>query len=233
MSKILIGLISATEAESKIIIKRLGKTRFRNFYAGKIRSARVIHAVSGIGKTNASHTTALLIERFSPDMIINFGIGGAFPYSGLSIGDIAVASKEIYGDEGILMKTGFETADSIGIPFVKKNSKAFYNEFPLDKEMVKNALKSLKKLLLPEKTKTGAFLTMSSITGTLKRAKELEKRFNVICENMEGAAIAQVCVIYGIPMLEIRGISNIAGDIDKNRWNIKRASENCQKILIG
>ncbi|MCE5193973.1 MAG: hypothetical protein LLF28_00715, partial [Nitrospiraceae bacterium] len=89
------------------------------------------------------------------------------------------------------------------------------------------------KLLLPEKTKTGAFLTMSSITGTLKRAKELEKRFNVICENMEGAAIAQVCVIHGIPMLEIRGISNIVGDRDKNRWDIKKASENCQKILIG
>ena len=46
---------------------------------------------------------------------------------------------------------------------------------------------------------------------------------------MEGAAIAQVCAIYNIPVFEIRGISNIAGIRDKRRWNLSLASENCQK----
>ena len=49
---------------------------------------------------------------------------------------------------------------------------------------------------------------------------------------MEGAAIAQVCTIYKIPMLEIRGISNIVGERDKRKWNLGLASENCQKLLL-
>jgi futalosine hydrolase len=49
---------------------------------------------------------------------------------------------------------------------------------------------------------------------------------------MEGAAIAQVCAIYKIPMLEIRGISNIAGERDKRKWNLDLASENCQELVL-
>ena len=49
---------------------------------------------------------------------------------------------------------------------------------------------------------------------------------------MEGAAIAQVCTIYKIPMLEIRGISNKVGERDKRKWDLGLASENCQKLLL-
>lgn len=227
----IIGLISATETEANIITSSLKKTKFRNFYSGKIRNARVICAVSGIGKTNASHAATLLIERFSPDIIINFGIGGAFPSSGLNIGNIAIASREIYGDEGVLLKTGFKTADSIEIPFVKKNRKTFYNEFPLDKSLIKNALRFIKKIPLFEKIKTGAFITVSTITGTDERARELENRFHAICENMEGAAVAHVCALYKIPMLEIRGISNIVEKRNKRSWQVKKASDMCQNAV--
>jgi hypothetical protein len=33
-------------------------------------------------------------------------------------------------------------------------------------------------------------------------------------------------------VLEIRGISNIAGIRDRRKWDIKRASENCQKVVM-
>jgi futalosine hydrolase len=49
---------------------------------------------------------------------------------------------------------------------------------------------------------------------------------------MEGAAIAHVCAMYKIPMLGIRGISNIAGIRDKRKWNLKLASENCQETAL-
>jgi futalosine hydrolase len=65
----------------------------------------------------------------------------------------------------------------------------------------------------------------------LKRAKELEKKFHVICENMEGAAVAHVCISYGIPVVEIRGISNTVEDRDMKKWDIRMAAENCQKVV--
>jgi futalosine hydrolase len=83
-----------------------------------------------------------------------------------------------------------------------------------------------------DNVRIGAFVTVSTTTGTDKRAREIEKRFNAICENMEGAAVAHVCAMYGIPMVEIRGISNIVEDRDRSKWDIKKAAENCQKIIL-
>ena len=82
------------------------------------------------------------------------------------------------------------------------------------------------------KIKCGNFITVSAATGTPERALELEKRFDALCENMEGAAIAHICTMYGIQLTEVRGISNIVGVRDKSTWNLKEASENCQRILI-
>ncbi|MFA4828148.1 MAG: futalosine hydrolase [Thermodesulfovibrionales bacterium] len=231
-----VGFISATRKESGIILHLLKRNRPEEFYSGKIGKNNIVHAISGIGKTNASHAVTLLIEKFSPCIIINFGIGGAYPSSGLRVGDIAIADKEIYGDEGLWLKDGFHTVDSTGIPFLKKGRRKYFNEFQLDKKLAGKAIKCFRltpdPLSLAPKIKSGTFVTVSASTGTNKRAKELEKRFNAICENMEGAAIAHVCAMYGIPMLEVRGISNIVEDRDRGKWDIKTASENCQKLVL-
>lgn len=231
-----VGFISATRKESGIILRLLKRSRPEEFYSGKIGKNNIVHAISGMGKTNASHAATLLIERFSPRIIINFGIGGAYPLSGLRVGDIAIANKEIYGDEGLWLKDGFHTVDSIGIPFLKKGRRKYFNEFQLDKKLRERVIKFLKLAPgtwnLEPKVKSGAFVTVSASTGTYKRAKELEKRFNAICENMEGAAVAHVCAMYGIPMLEVRGISNIVEDRDRGKWDIKTASENSQRLVL-
>lgn len=231
-----IGLISATREESGIILRLLKRSSPEGFYSGKIGKNNIVHAISGMGKTNASHAATLLIERFAPRIIINFGIGGAYPSSGLRVGDIAIANKEMYGDEGLRLKDGFHTVDFIGIPFLKKGRRKYFNEFQLDKKLTGKAIKCfrLTNSLLPliPKIKSGTFVTLSASTGTYKRAEEIEKRFNAICENMEGAAVAHVCAMYGIPTLEVRGISNIVEDRDRGKWDIKTAAENCQKLIL-
>lgn len=224
-----VGFISATRKESSIVLRLLKRSRPEQFYSGKIGKNNIVHVISGMGKTNASHAATLLIEKFSPRIIINFGIGGAYPSSGLRVGDIAIANKEIYGDEGLWLKDGFHTVDSIGIPFLKKGRRKYFNEFLLHPPIPPLPRGSGRGV----KIKSGVFVTVSASTGTNKRAKELEKRFNAICENMEGAAVAHVCAMYGIPMLEVRGISNIVEDRDRGKWDIKTASENCQKLVLG
>ncbi|MGQ9569498.1 MAG: futalosine hydrolase [Thermodesulfovibrionales bacterium] len=234
-----VGLISAVKTEGSILIKYLKKIEEDipfglNLYKGNIQNKPVVYIISGIGKTNASIGTILLIEKFSPLMIINFGVGGTYPSSGLKIGDIAVAEKEIYGDEGVFLKDGFHTIKAIGIPLLVKNRSRYFNEFKLDKKLSKKAAHSslITRYASCLTIKTGPFLTLSTCTGTLKRVKELEKRFHAICENMEGAAVAHICTLYGVPMLEIRGISNLVEDRNKKKWDIKLASENCQKAIL-
>ncbi len=235
-----IGLISSVPSEGELLVKKLRNIRknFKNnliFYRGKLLDKNVVYTVSGIGKTNSSYALTILIQQYNPALIINFGVGGTYPASGLKVGDIAVAEREVYGDEGVIDRNGFHGTEFIGIPILKKDRKRYFNEFKLDRRLTRMATKSSKflfhqKLPNPE-VKSGTFVTVSSCTGTYKRASELRKRFNAICENMEGAAVAHICCLYGIPCVEIRGISNIVEDRDTKKWNIKLASENCQKAV--
>lgn len=248
MSKLLekdrfIGLISSVHSEGEFFTKKpkhLNKGRrislrpksINNhliFYTGKILSKDIVYSVSGIGKTNVSHTATLLIQNYVPALIINFGVGGAYPSSGLKIGDIAVATKEIYIDEGVLLKNGFHTLETIGIPLFNIRRQKYFNEFPLDKKLCKAALNSAKLITY---AKSGIFATVSSCTGTKKRAEEISMKYNAICENMEGAAVAHLCCLYRIPCVEIRGISNIIEDRDTKKWDVRLASENCQRAVM-
>jgi futalosine hydrolase len=49
---------------------------------------------------------------------------------------------------------------------------------------------------------------------------------------MEGGAVAQVCLRYKVPFLEIRGLSNLAGDRNKKRWQLSQALNNCQRAVL-
>jgi futalosine hydrolase len=131
----------------------------------------------------------------------------------------------------VITSKGWESFKKIGIPLVSHGKKKYFNEFSLDNSLLIKSVQLITRHS-PLVTKSGPFITVSAATGTRKRAIELEKRFDAICENMEGAAIAQVCTIYKIPLLEIRGISNIAGVRDKRKWDLKLASYNCQKTFM-
>ncbi|HEX7239102.1 MAG TPA: hypothetical protein VF263_02460, partial [Longimicrobiaceae bacterium] len=44
-----------------------------------------------------------------------------------------------------------------------------------------------------------------------------------LCEGMEGAALAHVCALYGVPFLELRAVSNAVEDRDLSRWRLPEA----------
>jgi nucleoside phosphorylase len=48
---------------------------------------------------------------------------------------------------------------------------------------------------------------------------------------MEGAAAAESCLSFDIPLVEIRAISNVAGEPDRKRWDIRGAVENLVKAV--
>ena len=216
------GIIASTQIEADLVIKQLSEKEEISiqgvyFYKGSLgKNIHAVICICGIGKANAAHGTALLIEKFKPDFVWNIGIAGAYPSSGLKIGDVVIAKKEIYGDEGLMAKNGFFTIKEI-LGYTE-------NDFPM---------------LIPEKLSNsmvkGNFVTVSTCTGTLEKGKEIEKRFNAICENMEGAAIANICALSGIPVAEIRGISNIIEDRiaePLNKATIIKAAGNAQRFLL-
>ncbi|MCS7164056.1 MAG: hypothetical protein NZ845_03540 [Thermodesulfovibrio sp.] len=214
----MIALFFATLVESQLIISKLkDKTTYyirkTPFIKGKIDNREILLCISGIGKINSSIASVFAFEKFPIDKVIISGIAGAYPTSGLKIGDIALAEKEIEADQGLLIKCDDEEKSFIFID---------YQEFPL---YIPNSLKNLKK---------GVFLTVSACTGNLKRAYFLERKFNAICENMEGAAIAKVAQNYGVPVTEIRSISNLVTDRNNllKTEEVIKAAEIVQRFIL-
>ena len=228
-------MIAAVPFEGNMIARNLKGVGVRStggltWRSGRLGRADIVYVFSGIGKTNAAHAAAALIHYYSPALVVNFGIGGAYPSSGLQTGDIAVASKEVYADEGVLLQSGFHDLRLINIPLLKIGRRQYFNEFPLDAGLGETMMKAA--MQAGFRAVKGTFATVSTCTGTEKRAGELSKRFGAICENMEGAAVAHSCLIYGIPSVEVRGISNIVQERDMSKCTIRSASSNCQRTVI-
>jgi len=236
-----IGLISAVPFEAGRIRRLLkadgsrGRDRL-TFYRGKIHGLNAVFVNSGIGKVNAAHAATLLITHYAPAVIINFGIGGAYPSSGLAKGDVAIATAEVNADEGILLKDGLLTYDTIGFPLVKRGRRSWFNEFSLPgtghARTVSGLQRALGGISPLFQVVAGPFATVSACSGTAKRGREIEKRYGVICESMEGSAVAQICAINAMPLFEIRGISNIVEDRDREKWDIDAAAGNSQSVVM-
>ena len=77
------------------------------------------------------------------------------------------------------------------------------------------------------------FVTVNTCAGADPLAAAIESRTNGgAIENMEGAAIAHVAALAGIPAGEIRGVSNRTGNRDRASWRVEEAANAAQKALI-
>lgn len=225
------ALIAPTPIESKELrreIKPMPHEELKTISEGELHGKSIIFTHSGVGKVNAAHSATLMLENYNVDLMILFGIAGA--YESMKVGDIAIAETENYGEEGVLTEEGWKSMEFTGFPLLK-NDKEYFNTFPVDAKLSKLAVKTVKEIGLC--ASSGNFVTVSQSSGTRESGELLRKRFNAICENMEGAAVAHICTLYGIPMAEIRGISNKVEDRDLKKWNIPLAVSRCNKVVSG
>ncbi|MCD6320272.1 MAG: futalosine hydrolase [Candidatus Desulfofervidaceae bacterium] len=208
--------------------------RERRVWQGRWQSFEIIVAETGVGPVNAAHMTTVLLERYPLKLILLVGCAGAFPDIYLKKGDVVLATGEIWAEAGAYTEKGWQSLAEIGLPYWEKGKTQQYNCFLVDRLMIKTLIKIIPEVLPPKVGfKSGLFLTVSATTGNKERLRLMKRRFpEAICENMEGAAIAQVAQIYKVPWVEMRGISNFVGEYDKTKWDIDWAVQNCQRCLI-
>jgi len=235
----MIALIAATEIETGLIrdaITGVAKARCGRYdlVKGRLDGQLVSLLHTGIGKVNAALATEALLALRKPVAVILFGCGGAYPNRSLHIGDVALAEEEIYGDEGVVTPTGFLDMQKIGFPLCSNDNASYYNHLPLHQALHAEARARLKAFLSPQGKilVPGPFVTVSSCSGTNESGLELAKRTSGVCESMEGAAVNHVCLQHEIPLLELRGISNLTEDRDPDKWDIPAAAEIAQQCVL-
>jgi futalosine hydrolase len=176
--------------------------------------------VSGIGAVNAALSTYEAVLEDRPRLIVNVGIGGAYPNSGLKIGETACSSAFIYAGLGAQDGEGFLDLEQLDFPLLPDT----FNRIPA----WDGAGAWSKQLNL----RCGEFLTLETVTGNLETLGVLEKRFpDALMEGMEGAGVAHAALKLGIPALELRGVSNFVGLRDRSSWRIRDALASCRNVL--
>ncbi len=193
---------------------------------GTLCSQDVLLGHGGIGQVNMAIQLTKILQAHSPQIILLCGCGGSYPHSGLNNGDLALATKEIFGDLGVLTENDFTPLEQLNLPNDAEFSPAIKQQFHLDKPLYVWAKKVLPMALC------GTFVTVNSCSGYPALSNKLQHRTGGICENMEGAATAQVCAEFGIPLLELRGISNPTGSRNPKQWDINAATNAAQTAIL-
>ena len=229
MAKSNLLLLSATEIESGTIQDALGDAKTaqhagKRVIVGNLCGWRCTLLHTGIGSVNAAHALTCQLEGQLPDLVIQFGIGGAYVPTGLPIRSVVLATEEVYGDVGVVTPEGWKPANEIGIPLVHGDPPHF-NRFPLDSQLVSTAAEICG-------ARCGTFVTVSQCSGVREIGDTLHARFDALCESMEGAAAAHICTLYNVPFLEVRGISNLVEDRQPARWDIPGAADVAQSALM-
>ena len=169
---------------------------------------------------NAAYTLTRFLEREPARAVIVCGIAGAYPRAfsegDLGIGSVVCAESECYGDLGADSADGFLDMQALGFPVIAA-AEPIYNVLPMQ--------------IFPA-SRRSRFVTMNTCAGTDENARRLEARTGGAVESMEGAAIAHVATLFGIPAGEIRGISNRAGNRDRSTWRVKEAAVAAQEALL-
>lgn len=228
-------IIAAMQMETAMlesVLKNSARIQSRGFeyLEGKFGGLSIVVCAAGVGKINAAAASAALIEMHQPMLVINTGCAGAYIGCGLSIGDLAVATEELLADEGVMLTSGWKDLNYMEMPALDHGGKQYFNTMPLCAEVSEKAIQLAEHLGIF--MLSGRFATVSTCSGTKQRGAELVGLFNVIAENMEGAAVAQICLRYGVDCLEIRGISNMVEERNIGKWELSAAVEGAQSFVL-
>ncbi|MBM3280107.1 MAG: futalosine hydrolase [Candidatus Handelsmanbacteria bacterium] len=234
--RIEILLLSATAFEQEQLAAQLAAgveqhVAGRRWRQGQVAGRQVLLVEGGIGAVNTAHALTCALQALQPGLVLQAGVGGAYPGAGLGIGDVALASAENYGDLGVRTPDGWQPAEVIGIP-VLQQERPFFNHFPVDPDLLARAEAALRGGLKGVGLCHGPFVTVQECSGLASLGAERAARFSGVCENMEGAAAAHLCRLYQIPFIEVRGISNLVEDRRRESWNLPLACRRAQEAAL-
>lgn len=152
----------------------------------------------------AGALTAAALAGRPYGLVVSAGIGGGF-LPDAPLGSLVVADAITVADLGAETADGFLPVTELGFGSVTHHP---------PESVVR---------VVSEATgaRTGTILTVSTVTGTAARAAALRARHpGALAEGMEGFGVAEAAAAHGVPVLEIRSVSNPVGPRDRAAWRI-------------
>ena len=216
-----IGILGAMaqeidEVKALLRDKTVVKIANREFVVGKINGIACVVAFSKWGKVAATITATLLVQEFGVTDLFFIGTAGAMA-EGLKVGDIVISKRLVQHDlDARPIISRFE------LPLLNR---IYVNSDPNLTELAGKAVTNLlgkgvehmvgeeavKEFNLEPKLYYGDIASGNQFINSIEKRDEILSLLpDVLCVEMEGAAVAQVCLEFGTPFTVIRTISDTA-----------------------
>ena len=194
-----IGIIIAMDKEFRRISELLDGLKVeidggRKFVTGRLGDNELVLHQCGIGKVNAAIGASEMIRRYNPDLMVSTGCAGG-GRTDMEVMDIVASTELAYHDVYCGEAMGKTVYGQVqGMPA----------RYTSPSELVEKA-----KSVSP-RVHAGLIVTGDWFVDSKEKMREIVGHFpEAAAVDMESAAIAQTCHIYGIPFISFRVISDI------------------------
>ncbi len=165
--------------------------------------------VTGIGPVEAaaSVASALALKRY--DLVVNAGIAGSYDRT-IPIGEGVVIAEE-------RLELDLENGVPLTLP-----------------EGMRIVDRSISDLALVDRLVSAGFRRVNGVTVTRVTASDATaarlRALGAEVESMEGFAVLRAAAIAKIPAIEVRGISNYAGERSRSQWSFASGVDGLARI---
>ncbi|MET8172362.1 futalosine hydrolase [Streptomyces clavifer] len=206
-------VVTAVPAERDAVTRAFGgPVRVREVPGAEVHRAGPFDVLAGgAGPAAAAAAAAFaLVSAPAADpygLVVSAGIGGGFSPAA-PVGSLVVATGIVAADLGAETPDGFVPVTGLG--------------FGRDSFLPPAAL--VRDVAAATGALAGPVLTVSTVTGSAARtAVLLAAHPGAVAEAMEGFGVAEAASRIGVPVLEIRAVSNAVGPRDRAAWRIGEA----------
>jgi adenosylhomocysteine nucleosidase len=217
-----VGIVSAMHEELAALLPALQGAQIqrhagREFHTGRLGAHEVVLVLSGIGKVAAACTATLLIERYGVSRIVFTGVAGGLR-EGVAVGDVVVADALLQHDLDVSPIFPRHEVPLTGL-------KRFTTDADLTVSLHDACARELEKpeALLGEaaaalgvtspRLHRGLVVSGDQFISAAAQSQALRAELpDALAVEMEGAAMAQVCHAFGMPLAVMRVISDRADD---------------------
>ncbi len=189
-----IGLAYAMSGEIESILKTTNAQLLETVSGVPVYEIEpgILAYAGGIGKVNAAMSAQLFIDRYHPDWIVNAGVAGSF--LDLPIGTVVLADSFVQHDVDTSA-----IGDPVGLVSTV-NRVAFPTDGLEQAEAILNRLGAAHR--------TGRVATGEVFMTKGARADWIAETFGAMLCEMEGGAVAQVCLRSGVKFTALKSVSD-------------------------